>query len=76
MKNLYEAILARDCRFDGKFLVAVKTTGIYCRQPLPIVVPCHRVVGANSALTGFGGGLETKVELLALEARAGDSTMT
>jgi len=40
------------------------------KNPLPIVVPCHRVVGANGALTGFGGGLETKSKLLALEARA------
>jgi methylated-DNA-[protein]-cysteine S-methyltransferase len=37
------------------------------RNPLSIVVPCHRVVGANGALTGFGGGLETKAKLLALE---------
>jgi methylated-DNA-[protein]-cysteine S-methyltransferase len=45
------------------------------KNPLPIVVPCHRVVGANGALTGFGGGLEIKAKLLALEARAGDSTV-
>ena len=36
-------------------------------NPLPIVVPCHRVIGANGALTGFGGGLPTKQALLALE---------
>ena len=41
------------------------------KNPLSIVVPCHRVVGANGALTGFGGGLENKAKLLALEARAG-----
>jgi methylated-DNA-[protein]-cysteine S-methyltransferase len=46
------------------------------KNPLPIVVPCHRVIGTNGALTGFGGGVETKAKLLALEARAGDSTMT
>jgi methylated-DNA-[protein]-cysteine S-methyltransferase len=34
------------------------------RNPLPIVVPCHRVVGANGDLTGFGGGLPTKRFLL------------
>ena len=39
------------------------------KNPLSIVVPCHRVVGANGALTGFGGGLKTKAALLALEAR-------
>ena len=36
-------------------------------NPLPIVVPCHRVIGANGKLTGFGGGLEIKAALLALE---------
>ncbi len=38
-------------------------------NPLPIVVPCHRVIGADRSLTGFGGGLETKRFLLAHEAR-------
>ncbi len=37
------------------------------RNPLPIVLPCHRVIGANGALTGFGGGLPTKQYLLKLE---------
>ena len=37
------------------------------RNPLPIVLPCHRVIGADGALTGFGGGLPTKRYLLALE---------
>ena len=40
------------------------------RNPIPIVVPCHRVVGANGALTGFGGGLPIKRRLLDLEAEA------
>jgi methylated-DNA-[protein]-cysteine S-methyltransferase len=39
------------------------------RNPIPIVIPCHRVVGADGSLTGFGGGLEVKRRLLALEAR-------
>ena len=39
------------------------------KNPLSIVVPCHRIVGANGALTGFAGGLEAKAKLLALEAR-------
>ena len=38
-------------------------------NPLPIVVPCHRVIGANGSLTGFGGGLPIKRALLALETR-------
>ena len=37
------------------------------RNPLPIVVPCHRVVGSDGSLTGFAGGLEIKRRLLALE---------
>ncbi|GHB49637.1 methylated-DNA--protein-cysteine methyltransferase [Pseudovibrio japonicus] len=39
-------------------------------NPLPIVIPCHRVIGANGALVGFGGGLETKVWLLEHEGIA------
>lgn len=37
------------------------------RNPIPIVLPCHRVIGADGALTGFGGGLPTKAFLLRLE---------
>lgn len=39
------------------------------RNPLPIVIPCHRVIGTNGSLTGFGGGLEAKSYLLELEAK-------
>ena len=39
-------------------------------NPLPIVVPCHRVIGANGSLTGFGGGIDVKRRLLALESGA------
>ena len=39
------------------------------RNPLPIVIPCHRVIGANGSLTGFGGGLEAKTFLLELERK-------
>jgi methylated-DNA-[protein]-cysteine S-methyltransferase len=39
-------------------------------NPLPIVVPCHRVIGANGSLTGFGGGLAAKKFLLDLETYA------
>jgi len=37
------------------------------QNPIPIVIPCHRVIGANGKLTGFGGGLPTKEKLLDLE---------
>jgi len=39
------------------------------RTPVPIVVPCHRVIGADGSLTGYGGGLERKQILLDLERR-------
>jgi methylated-DNA-[protein]-cysteine S-methyltransferase len=39
------------------------------RNPISIIVPCHRVVGANGSLTGYGGGLENKEILLTLEQR-------
>ena len=38
------------------------------RNPIPIVIPCHRVIGSTGDLTGFGGGLDTKEALLRLEA--------
>jgi methylated-DNA-[protein]-cysteine S-methyltransferase len=44
-------------------------------NPISIIVPCHRVIGANGNLTGYGGGVERKKALLALEAPA-DRTLT
>jgi len=38
-------------------------------NPIPIIIPCHRVVGNDGSLTGFGGGLPLKKRLLALESR-------
>jgi len=58
--------LARDLG-DRSLAQAV---GAACgRNPLPVVVPCHRVVGADGSLVGFGGGLERKRFLLDLEHR-------
>ena len=37
-------------------------------NPIPIIIPCHRVIGSNGALTGFGGGLDVKRRLLDFEA--------
>ena len=39
------------------------------RTPVPIIVPCHRVIGADGSLTGYGGGLQRKQALLDLESR-------
>ena len=38
-------------------------------NPIPIIIPCHRVIGSDGSLTGFGGGLPNKKKLLALESR-------
>ena len=47
---------------------AVRAVGAAnARNPIPIIIPCHRVIGAHGDLTGFGGGLRTKEALLRLE---------
>lgn len=38
-------------------------------NPIPIIIPCHRVIGSDASLTGFGGGLATKKMLLELESK-------
>jgi methylated-DNA-[protein]-cysteine S-methyltransferase len=49
---------------------AVRAVGLANgRNPISIIVPCHRVVGANGTLTGYGGGLAAKQLLLELESR-------
>jgi methylated-DNA-[protein]-cysteine S-methyltransferase len=45
------------------------------RNPIAIIVPCHRVIGANGSLTGFGGGLERKSALLELEKNTANLTL-
>ena len=42
------------------------------RNPIPIIIPCHRVIGSSGDLTGFGGGLDIKEALLRLEAENSD----
>jgi methylated-DNA-[protein]-cysteine S-methyltransferase len=39
------------------------------KNPIPIIIPCHRVIGKDGSLTGFGGGLDVKKQLLELENR-------
>lgn len=51
---------------------AVRAVGLANgRNPIPIIIPCHRVIGKNGSLTGYGGGLPTKRQLLALEGISG-----
>ena len=52
---------ARRLGHDGKARAIGAANG---RNPLPIVLPCHRVVGSDGGLVGFGGGIETKAWLL------------
>ncbi len=55
----------------GKSNAASRAVGLANgRNPIPIVIPCHRVIGANGTLTGFAGGLPRKQKLLELEQDA------
>jgi len=58
------AELARRCGAAGSARAAGAATG---RNPLAIVVPCHRVLGSSGALTGYAGGVGRKARLLGLE---------
>lgn len=53
----------------GKPGAARAVGGANNANPIPIIVPCHRIIGSDKSLTGFGGGLPTKQFLLDLEAR-------
>ncbi|MDT5201366.1 MAG: methylated-DNA-[protein]-cysteine S-methyltransferase [Mycobacterium sp.] len=46
------------------------------RNPIAIIVPCHRVIGASGSLTGYGGGLDRKLSLLELERRRQSATLS
>jgi methylated-DNA-[protein]-cysteine S-methyltransferase len=59
------AELARRAGYPAAVRAAGAATG---RNPISLLIPCHRVVGSNGSLTGYAGGLERKRRLLALEA--------
>ncbi|MCL2417763.1 MAG: methylated-DNA--[protein]-cysteine S-methyltransferase [Conexibacteraceae bacterium] len=46
--------------------------GCVARTPIPIIIPCHRVIGADGSLRGYGGGLDRKRKLLDFESSGGD----
>ncbi|MFF5081933.1 methylated-DNA--[protein]-cysteine S-methyltransferase [Actinoplanes sp. NPDC000266] len=49
---------------------AARAVGTACNHnPIPVIVPCHRVVGAGNKMVGFGGGIDRKRKLLELEAK-------
>ncbi len=55
---------------------AFRAVGVACsRNPLPIVVPCHRVIGADGRLVGFGGGIDLKRRLLDFEREACEASL-
>ncbi len=62
--STYGRIAASIEESTGKRSSARAVGGAVGHNPLCLIVPCHRVVGSNGSLTGFGGGLETKVKLL------------
>jgi methylated-DNA-[protein]-cysteine S-methyltransferase len=65
-KTLSYGELAKRAGHPGSARAAGAATG---RNPIGIIVPCHRIMGANGSLTGYAGGLRRKRALLALEGR-------
>jgi methylated-DNA-[protein]-cysteine S-methyltransferase len=64
------AELARRAGRPGSARAAGAATG---RNPIGVIVPCHRIVGTDGSLTGYAGGVDKKRALLALEAEAGSA---
>lgn len=65
-----KTISYKDLALRSGYKKAYRAVGMACnRNPLPIIIPCHRVIGSNGSLTGYGGGLDKKVALLELEKR-------
>lgn len=54
-------------RLNRKTMSSQAVGGAVGRNPISIIIPCHRVVGSNGSLTGYSGGLSTKIQLLELE---------
>ncbi len=67
----YGELAQRAARRMGTPRMSAQAVGSACaRNPIPIFVPCHRVIGADGSLTGYAGGLAKKQFLLELESRA------
>lgn len=55
---------------------AVRAVGLACaRNPLPLVIPCHRILGSSGKLTGYRGGLALKQRLLEMEKQRADISL-
>ena len=64
----YGAIAARIAREEGKARMSAQAVGgAVGHNPISVIVPCHRVLGADGSLTGYAGGIDRKRYLLALE---------
>ena len=64
----YGALAKEIARLLGRARMSAQAVGgAVGRNPIGIIVPCHRVVGASGSLTGYAGGLDKKIALLALE---------
>jgi methylated-DNA-[protein]-cysteine S-methyltransferase len=63
--------LSTELERDEPFVPRAVASAV-ARTPVPIIVPCHRVIGADGSLTGYGGGLHRKRALLDFEASGGD----
>lgn len=63
----YGEIANRISKESGKKASARAVGGAVGHNPISLIVPCHRVIGANGALTGYAGGLDKKIYFLRLE---------
>lgn len=60
----YGAIAKKIAAQSGRPMSAQAVGGAVAHNPISIIIPCHRVVGANGSLTGYAGGIEAKIRLL------------
>lgn len=66
----YGQIAAQLSEHTGKQIAAQAVGGAVAHNPILILIPCHRVLGAGQTLTGYAGGLDVKARLLTLEGAA------
>ena len=66
--STYQAIAKQiAAKMERKSMSNQAVGGAVGHNPISIIIPCHRVVGANGSLTGYAGGIETKIKLLSHE---------
>ena len=83
-RNVWAALLTipyGETRSYGEIAIQIGSPGAFRavglangHNPVGIIVPCHRVIGSNGSLTGYGGGLDRKCALLALEKSRNPAT--